>query len=153
LRASSSSRSPHDNITVSVARVLAVGPERRRETIEMSPDGRLAATVVMTAERRPSNTLPSDRPRDTSPTLVDPTVVDASITRSAPNAAQPSLNVGLSSPNVGQSSPALGSAPDPSFARPSIPAYASTHGRLIFWVAAVLCATIVLGITVWWLVR
>jgi serine/threonine protein phosphatase PrpC len=150
------SRGGHDNITVSVARVLAVGPERRRETLEMSRDGRVAATVVMTTERRPSNTLPSDRPRDTSPTLVDATVVDPAIARSAPDVSQPAANAALSSsPNVGlSSSPNAVSVPDRSFAgRPSIPAYVSTHGRLIFWVAALLCATIVFGITVWWLVR
>jgi serine/threonine protein phosphatase PrpC len=151
LVALANSRGGHDNISVSIARVLALGPERKRETLEMAPDGaRVAATVVMTAERRPSNTLPSERPRDASPTWVSPTVVDTAIAQSSPNAA------GQSSPNaVGPSLPgAAASVPERSFAqRPSIPAYASTHGRLIFWVAAVVSSSIVLGIAVWWLVR
>jgi protein phosphatase len=140
-------RGGHDNITVSVARVIALGPERRRETVEMTAGTqaeRVAKTVVMTDERHPSNTLPSNRateptpsdaPRDTSPTLVDPTVVDPAIARAPLHSSSPTLLRDLGS------------------GRPSFPIQTLAHGRLLFWVGALVCAGIVVAIALWWVVR
>jgi PPM family protein phosphatase len=151
LIALANSRGGHDNITVSIARVLTLGPERRRETMEMGADGvaraeRVAATVVMDVERSTTQVSPSDRPRDTSPTLVDPTVVDALAQRGA---AAVHGTVGRSqSSSVSASGTTLFSG-----GRPSIPSQTFVHGRLLFWVAAVVCGMIVLAIALWWLVR
>ena len=144
------SRGGHDNITVSIARVLTLGPERRRETLEMPPEGarneRIAATVVMDLDARAGSPRPSDRPRDTSPTLVDPTVVDSAVARSAPGSPGAA---GASPPStVSSSGTTLFSD-----ARPSIPAQTFIQGRLLFWVAAIVCGMIVLAIGFWWLLR
>jgi PPM family protein phosphatase len=157
LVALANSRGGHDNITLSVARVLALGTERRRETVEITQDAegrpeRVAATVVMTQERRPSNTLPSerpsDRPRDTSPTLVDPTVVEPALQQSGP-----ALHSSAHNPLVSHSGHSLlGTPPNPA-ARPSIPAQTFTQGRVLFWIAAIVCVLIVLAIALWWIVR
>jgi PPM family protein phosphatase len=151
LIALANSRGGHDNITVSIARVLTLGPERRRETMEMGADGvaraeRVAATVVMDLERSATQVSPSDRPRDTSPTLVDPTVVDALAQRGAAAVHG----------TAGQSQPSTVSASGTTLfnsGRPSIPSQTFVHGRLLFWVAAVVCGMIVLAIALWWLVR
>lgn len=157
LVALANSRGGHDNITVSVARVLTLGTERRRETVEITRDvegrpERIAATVVMTPDRRPSNTLPSDRPsdrpRDTSPTLVDPTVVEPALQQSAPT-----LHAGPHNPMLSRSGHALLGTPPAVPARPSIPAQTFTQGRVLFWIAAIVCALIVLAIALWWIVR
>jgi hypothetical protein len=111
-----------------------------------------AATVVMTQERRPSNTLPSerpsDRPRDTSPTLVDPTVVEPALLQSGT-----ALHSSPHNPLVSHSGHALlGTPPNPA-ARPSIPAQTFTQGRVLFWIGALVCVLIVLAIALWWIVR
>ena len=158
LVALANARGGHDNITLSVARVLTLGPDRRRETMGMPPDAaraeRVAATVVMDAEHRATQAFPSDRPRDTSPTLVDPTVVDAGTGRGAhgvgPSAHAAAAHVtGRPHPSaVSSSGTTLLSG-----GRPSIPTQKLAHGRVLFWVAAIMCGTIVLAIGMWWLVR
>jgi protein phosphatase len=158
LVALANSRGGHDNITVSVARVLTLGTERRRETVEITRDAegrpeRVAPTVVMTQDRRPSNTLPSerpsDRPRDTSPTLVDPTVVEPALQQSGST-----LHSNPHNPLVSHSGHALLGTPAPNAAaRPSIPAQTFTQGRVLFWIAAIVCVLIFLAIALWWIVR
>lgn len=144
LVALANARGGHDNITVSVARVLTLGPERRRETLEMAPEtarsDRVAATVVMDPEQRTPHVLPSDRPRDTAPTLVDPTVVDPALTRAR-----------LRMPPPGAAGPSARTLPS---GRPSVPAQMlSSHGRVLFWVASSVCGAIVFAIALWWLLR
>jgi hypothetical protein len=93
----------------------------------------------MSPEHVAASLAPGDRPRDTAPTLVDPTVVDA---RAAPKHA---LSSSGTSPSSGTTLLSGG--------RPSIPTQALVHGRLIFWAAAIVCGMIVLAIALWWLVR
>lgn len=132
-------RGGHDNISVAVLRVLAVGAERREATLEMpsagTPQTVLDAppfTVVMSAaESAPRTPSTEHDVRHTVPTLVDPLV--AARMRPPEHRPPPSLDSRMTPPPPSRRFSATG----------------TRHGRLLFWGATAACVVILLAILVW----
>jgi protein phosphatase len=125
-------RGGHDNISVALLRVLAVGAERRESTLEMEAAGTPqtvlatpAFTVVMPAESAPRTpSTERDLPRNTVPTLVDPV--------HPPHRTTPIVGARMTPPPAATRFPQTG-----------------TRQVLLFWVAAGASLLILLAMLVW----
>ena len=152
-------RGGHDNISVLVLRVLAVGlPRKDGNTAPVAGDGNTIVqtpqfTLVMGAETPPTVVgFDSDPVRRTAPTLVDPGVAQGiaareSAAKTIPTAHPAAPPLTPVSPARGPLAPAGAERPS----RPSFPFRQHHHGWLLFWAAVAICGLILAAITLWWL--
>ena len=139
-------RGGHDNISVQVLRVLAVGTARRaRDTLQLESEeqrtvvDRPLFTVLMGAHDAsgPTATLEADQTRRTAPTILDPIVAARTASKTEPGSSGPLASRGHSLPTT----PPASRLPE------------QERAKLLFWGAVSVCVLILTLIGFWSLLR